>query len=153
MSNNSGQFGRLQPTSAAHSTCKARRASSSSARICSRLRVFGFIPNSVTYLRHVSHFDPNAGNYQRMQSAPQLPSYLGIPFKILVSPFVHFDPETRTTDIMMFNSRNLGALIVAEEPHVKSWEDGQYNILNMSIEETAGIGIVQVGGPSRSRRA
>jgi len=41
---------------------------------------------------------------------------------------------------MMFNSKNLGALIVAEEPHVKSWEDGQYNILNMSIEETFGLG-------------
>lgn len=55
-----------------------------------------------------------------MTAGPVLPSYLGIPFRILVSPFVHFDPETRTTDIMMFNSRNLGALIVAEEPHVKS---------------------------------
>jgi len=70
-----------------------------------------------------------------MTSAPILPSYLGLPFRILVSPFVPFDPETRTTDIMMFNSKNLGALIVAEEPHVKSWEDGQYNILNMSIED------------------
>ena len=45
----------------------------------------------------------------------------------------------------MFNSRNLGALIVAEEPHVKSWEDGQYNIQNMSIEETYGFGILQEG--------
>jgi hypothetical protein len=58
---------------------------------------------------------------------------------------VAFDPETRTTDVIMFNSRNLGALIVAEEPHVKSWEDGQYNILNMSIEETFGLGILQEG--------
>jgi hypothetical protein len=80
-----------------------------------------------------------------MTSAPVLPSYLGIPFRILVSPFVHFDPETRTTDVMMFNSRNLGALIVAEEPHVKSWEDGQYNILNMSIEEAFGLGSQPVG--------
>jgi hypothetical protein len=45
--------------------------------------------------------------------------------------------EQRLTDVIMFNSRNLGALIVAEEPHVKSWEDGQYNIQNMSIEEPA----------------
>ena len=74
------------------------------------------------------------GNYQQMTSAPVLPSYLGLPFKILVSPFVH--PETRTTDILMFNSRNLGALSVAEEPHVKSWEDGQYNIQKRTIEET-----------------
>ncbi len=68
-----------------------------------------------------------------MTSAPQLPNYLGLPFRILVSPFVHFDPETRLTDILMFNSKNLGAIIVAEEP-LKNWEDGQYNILNMSIE-------------------
>ncbi len=33
-----------------------------------------------------------SGNYQNMTSAPQLPDYLGIPFRILVSPFVHFDP-------------------------------------------------------------
>jgi hypothetical protein len=39
-----------------------------------------------------------------MQSAPVLPSYLGLPFRILVSPFVNFDPEARTTDIMMFNT-------------------------------------------------
>jgi hypothetical protein len=80
-----------------------------------------------------------------MTSAPVLPNYLGLPFKILVSPFVNFDPEARTTDIMMFNSSNLGALIVAEEPHVKSWEDGQYNIQNMSIEEAYGFGILNEG--------
>ena len=88
---------------------------------------------------------PTSGNYQNMTSAPQLPNYLGIPFRILVSPFVHFDPETRTTDILMFNSKNLGALIVDEDPHVKSWEDGQYNIMNMSVEETFGLGILQEG--------
>jgi len=45
----------------------------------------------------------------------------------------------------MFNSKNLGALIVDEDPHVKSWEDGQYNIMNMSVEETFGLGILQEG--------
>ena len=80
-----------------------------------------------------------------MTSAPILPNYLGLPFRILVSPFVNFDPENRVTDIMMFNSRNLGALIVDEDPHVKSWEDGQYNIMNMSIEETYGFGILNEG--------
>ncbi len=55
-----------------------------------------------------------------MTSAPVLPNYLGLPFRILVSPFVHFDPETRLTDILMFNSKNLGAIIVAEEPHSRA---------------------------------
>ena len=49
-----------------------------------------------------------------MTSAPVLPNYLGLPFRILVSPFVHFDPETRLTDILMFNSKNLGAISVAD---------------------------------------
>jgi hypothetical protein len=80
-----------------------------------------------------------------MTSAPILPNYLGLPFRILVSPFVNFDPINRVTDIMMFNTRNLGALIVDEDPHVKSWEDGQYNIQNMSVEETYGFGILNEG--------
>lgn len=70
-----------------------------------------------------------------MTSAPQLPNYLGLPFRILVSPFVHFDPDTRLTDILMFNSKNLGAIIVADR-HSRAGKDGQYNILNMSIEST-----------------
>jgi hypothetical protein len=40
---------------------------------------------------------PESGNYQQMNSAPMLPNYLGIPFRILVSPFINFNPETRTT--------------------------------------------------------
>ena len=32
-----------------------------------------------------------------------------------------------------------------EDPHVKSWEDGQYNIQNMSVEETYGFGILNEG--------
>ena len=89
-----------------------------------------------------------------MHSAPILPNYLGLPFRILVSPFVNFDPENRITDIMMFNSKNLSALIVDEDPHRKSWEDGQYGIQNMSIEETYGFGILNEGQPtSWTRRA
>jgi hypothetical protein len=36
---------------------------------------------------------------------------------------------------MMFNSRNLGALIVDQEPHVNEWEEPQFGIRNMGIEE------------------
>jgi hypothetical protein len=68
---------------------------------------------------------PQAGNYQNLTSAPILPNYLGLPFRILVSPFVNFDPEQRTTDAMMFNSRNLGALIVDQDPRVTNWDHRQ----------------------------
>lgn len=82
---------------------------------------------------------------QQRTSAPVLPSYLGLPFRILVSPFVRFNPTTRETDIMMFNSSNLGALIVDEEPHVKSFDDPRYGLTEMFIEETYGFGIINEG--------
>jgi hypothetical protein len=85
------------------------------------------------------------GMPQRQTSGPMLPNYLGLPFKILVSPFMRFDPVARTTDILMFNSKNLGALIVDEDPHVKSFEDNRYGIQEMSIEETYGLGIINEG--------
>jgi hypothetical protein len=82
---------------------------------------------------------------QTQVSAPVIPNYLGLPFRILVSPFVNFDPIHRVTDVLMFNSRNLGALIVDEDPHIKSWEDPRLGMTDMSIEETYGFGIINEG--------
>jgi hypothetical protein len=65
--------------------------------------------------------------------------------RILVSPFMMFDVATKTTDIIKFNSRNLGALIVDEKPHVKSWDEPQYSIHNLGIEESYGFGVLNEG--------
>jgi hypothetical protein len=56
-----------------------------------------------------------------------------------------FDPVTRTTDILMFNSKNLGALIVKQDPQVVSWEDNRYGIQEMAIDEHYGLGIINEG--------
>ena len=45
----------------------------------------------------------------------------------------------------MFNSRNLGALVVKEDPHVQNWEDARYGIQEMFIEESYGFGIINEG--------
>lgn len=82
---------------------------------------------------------------QNQTSAPVLSSYLGVPFKILVSPFIRFNPLVRTTDIMMFDSRNLGAMIVDEDPHVNSWNEPQYSMQNIGIEESYGFAIMNEG--------
>lgn len=65
---------------------------------------------------------------QGQTSAPVLPNYLGLPFRIVVSPFVNYNPRTRQTDIMMFNSQQLGALVVKQDPMVQSWDDNRYGI-------------------------
>jgi hypothetical protein len=64
-----------------------------------------------------------------------------------------FDTVNKVTDIIMFNSRNLGALIVDEKPHVKSWDEPQYSIMNLGIEESYGFGVLnegQVSPPPRT---
>ena len=82
---------------------------------------------------------------QNQTSAPELPNYLGLPFKILVSPFVRFDQANRLSDIMCFASGNLGALVVDEDPHVTSWNEPQYSIRNIGIESTWGLAILNEG--------
>jgi len=46
---------------------------------------------------------------------------------------------------MMFNSRNLGALSVDQEPHVNEWEEPQFGIRNIGIEEKYGFGVLNEG--------
>lgn len=82
---------------------------------------------------------------QSQNSAPVLPNYLGLPFRILVSPYMRFNPLTRATDILMFNSQNLGALIVAQDAQVKEWDEPLYNVTNMGIDEVYGFGILNDG--------
>ncbi len=83
---------------------------------------------------------------QNATSAFQIPSYF--PYgnlRVLVSPFMPFNTATKTTDIIMCNSQNLGALIVKDEPHVKAWDEPQYNIHNVGIEESYGFGVLNEG--------
>ena len=93
------------------------------------------------------------GNETTPQGLPQnqtskfnIPGYANFGnLRILVSPFMNFNVQTKETDIIMFNSRNLGAIIVDEEPHVKSWDEPQYNIQNLGIEESYGFGVLNEG--------
>jgi len=82
---------------------------------------------------------------QDINSAPQLPNYFPFPFRVLVSPFVWFDPARRLTDIMMFDSRNLGALIVDEELTTDEWNDQSVDIRKIKMRERYGIGIFEEG--------
>ena len=56
-------------------------------------------------------------------AAPKLPSYLGLPFKIMVSPYVPYNPQTKLTNVYVLDSSNVGALLVDEEPVVDNIPD------------------------------
>jgi hypothetical protein len=80
-----------------------------------------------------------------MNSAPVLPSYLGMSFKIIVSPLVPFDPRRKLTDIYMFDSRELGALIVDEDVTTEEFNDPRVDIKKIKIRERYAVAILNEG--------
>lgn len=81
----------------------------------------------------------------QMNSAPVLPNYLGIPFRIIVSPFVPFDPRRKLTDIYIFDSSELGALVVDEEVTTDEFTDPRNDIRKIKLKERYGIAMFHEG--------
>lgn len=88
---------------------------------------------------------PLADYPQTLNSAPQLPGYMNIPFRIIVSPFVPYDPRRKLTDIYMFDSSELGVLIVDEEVTTEEFDDPRVDIRKIKLRERYGIGILNEG--------
>ena len=82
---------------------------------------------------------------QTMNSGPQLPGYMNIPFRIIVSPFVPYDPRRKLTDIYMFDANELGVLIVDEEVTTEEFDDPRVDIRKIKLRERYGIGILNEG--------
>lgn len=89
--------------------------------------------------------DPLTAYSQNINSAPVLPSYFPIPFRIIVSPFVPYNPVSKLTDIMIFDSANLGALIVDEEAMTEEFDDPARDIRKIKIRERYAIAILNEG--------
>lgn len=82
---------------------------------------------------------------QRLTSVPKPPSYLGLSFNIIPSPFVAFDVTNNLADVIMFNSQNLGALIVDQDPSVLEWGQPDLGLTKMQIAERYGLAILNEG--------
>lgn len=82
---------------------------------------------------------------QLQNTAPTIPGYYPFPMRIIVSPFVRFDDTNRLTDILMFDSANLGALIVKDEMKTDQWSDPSRDITKMKMWEAYGMAILNQG--------
>ena len=82
---------------------------------------------------------------QTMTSGPQLPGYMNIPFRIIVSPFVPYDPRRKLTDVYMFDANELGVLIVDEDVTTEEFDDPRVDIRKIKLRERYGIGILNEG--------
>ena len=82
---------------------------------------------------------------QMQNTAPTLPGYFPFPMRIIVSPFVRFDDTNKLTDIIMFDSNNLGALIVKDDIRTAEWKEPSRDITKMKIWEAYALAILNQG--------
>ena len=94
---------------------------------------------------HGLEASPTTAFPQTLTSAPVIPSYGNLPFRIIVSPFVPYDNRKKLTDIYMFDSRELGVLIVDEEVMTEEFDDPRVDIRKIKLRERYGIGILNEG--------
>jgi len=93
--------------------------------------------------------DPNSpitAYPQTIDSKPNFPD-LGFPFpfQVVVSPFVNFNPVTKLTDIMVFDSNELGVLVVDEDITTEDFDDPSVDIRKIKIRERYGVAILNEG--------
>lgn len=82
---------------------------------------------------------------QTLTSAAVVPSYFPYPLNVLVSPFVPYNEFSNTCDIMIFDSANLGALVVEEDVMTDQMEDWNADILKVKLREKYGFAIYEDG--------
>ena len=82
---------------------------------------------------------------QNITSAPVLPSYLGTPLRVIVSPFVNYDPRRKLTDIFMFDSNELGVLVVDEEVTTEEFADPSRDLRKLKLRERYGMQMLNEG--------
>jgi hypothetical protein len=80
------------------------------------------------------------------QSKMQLPSYF--PFNgltMIPTPMVPFDSVAKTTSIIMADTSELGALVVAEDPMSEQWDDPARDITKIKLRERYGMVLFNEG--------
>lgn len=94
---------------------------------------------------HGEEATPTSGFPQTLNSGPTLPGYFNVPFRVVVSPFVPYDSRKKLTDIYMFDSRELGVLIVDEDVMTEEFNDPRVDIKKIKLRERYAIGILNEG--------
>ncbi len=81
-----------------------------------------------------------------LTSQPNLPSYF-LPFavRIIVTPFIYYDPASKLTDIIVCDSKELGSLVVAEDVTIEQWNDMSVDIQKVKLRERYGIYLYNEG--------
>jgi hypothetical protein len=72
---------------------------------------------------------------QALTSAPVLPARWAWPLRIVVSPFIPYDPATKRTDIIVCDSSELGAYVEEHGVKVDRWNDLANDTTKVKLKE------------------
>ncbi len=64
---------------------------------------------------------------------------------VIPTAFVPFDPNTKTTSIIMMDTTEVGALVVAEDPTMEEWKDPARDIYKLKMRERYGFALFNQG--------
>lgn len=87
-----------------------------------------------------------SGREHGMTAAPPIPApYFPWPMRVVVSPFVPFDPDTQLGDIYLLSSNNVGYYLVDEDPTTVEWRDENVDVVKMKVRERYGFAVSHEG--------
>jgi hypothetical protein len=82
---------------------------------------------------------------QGLTSRPEVPGYFPWALNVIVSPFMPYNPENNTCDIFLFDSENLGAIVVDEDVMMDEWEDKSVDVVKVKMRERYAHAIYEDG--------
>ena len=109
-------------------------------------------PNTPSVWKSLGRTGPSTSNPSKEEregtqtSTPAMP--LLAPFgglQIIPSAFVPFDPVSKTTSIIMIDSAEVGALVVAEDLTTEEWNDPARDIKKLKLRERYGLAMFNEG--------
>lgn len=74
-----------------------------------------------------------------------VPELFPYPLRIIVSPFIPYDPTTNTTDIILCDTSELGIMTVAQDLRTVEWNDPEREIRQLAMNEKYAINILNQG--------
>lgn len=79
------------------------------------------------------------------QGKPILPPYLNVPFTVMVSPQVYFDPVKKLSHMYFVDPENAGALVQAENINHYQWTDPERDIQMVRLREKYALAMLNEG--------
>lgn len=79
------------------------------------------------------------------KAKPILPPYLNVPFTVMVSPQVYFDPINKLTNMYFIDTENAGAIVEEEPINHYQWVDPERDIQMIRLREKYFTSILNEG--------